>query len=193
MRAVAILAHHMDANAVLGAESRARLELAVALHRQNPFDMFLTSGWDYRKDCPLMIGAVMAEELRVTYEIDKSQIVADTNSRDTVGDAFFLRKNAIVPMSVQDLVVVTSDYHVKRTDFIFRSFLPTDMCVKVVGAETGLISDEAVLLHEKESLAAFQGTFAAVDFADGREVCKVLSTKHPFYNGEIYAQLRCLT
>ncbi|MEX0307177.1 MAG: YdcF family protein [Ruegeria sp.] len=181
----------MDAHANLGSESRARLERAVALHRENPFDLFLTTGWNYRKDCPRMIGTVMAEELQAVYAIDSRQIVVDTNSRDTVGDAYFLRRNVIIPMRIRDLVVVTSDYHVERTDFIFRSFFPTGLELNVVGAVSGSLGDEAVLLNEKKSLTAFEKTFATVDFADDRQVCKALSTKHPFYNGQIYDQIRC--
>lgn len=135
MNAVAVLAHHMDSNAQLGEESLARLETAVRLHERNPFDLFLTTGWDYREDCSQMIGTVMAERLEADYGIDKSQIIVDVNSRDTVGDAYFLRKNAIVPLKIQNLVVVTSDYHVHRTEAIFRAFHPADVDVRVVGAD----------------------------------------------------------
>ncbi|WP_193746484.1 YdcF family protein [Ruegeria sp. ANG-R] len=183
----------MDADANLGSESRARLERAAALHHESPFDLFLTSGWAYREDCTQKIGAVMADELQTTYAIDRSKIVVDTNSRDTVGDAYFLRRNAIIPMRIRDLVVVTSDYHVERTGFIFRSFFPTGVELKVVGAVSGSLGDEAVLLNEQKSLTAFEKTFATVDFADDRQVCKALSTKHPFYNGQIYDQIRCST
>ncbi len=185
------MAHHMDASANLGAQSRERLKLAVDLHHEDPFDLFLTSGWDYRKDCPRMIAEVMAEELRVTYAIDQSRIIADSNSRDTVGDAYFLRKNVILSANVHNLVVVTSDYHVERTAVIFEAFFPNLLELKVVGADSGLISDKSVLQSEKESLAAFQTTFSAVDFGDDSQVCRTLSTKHPFYNGLIYDKLRC--
>ncbi len=140
-----------------------------------------------------MIGAVMADELQAIHAIDSSKIVVDTNSRDTVGDAYFLRRNAVIPMRIRDLVVVTSDYHVERTDFIFRSFFPTGLELDVVGAVSGSLGDEAVLLNEKDSLRAFQKTFAAVDFKDDGQVCEALSTKHPFYNGQVYDQLRCST
>lgn len=191
MRAVAILAHLMDENGNLGSESQARLKKAVQLHQQNPFDLFLTTGWNYRKDCPRMIGAVMAEHLSEAYGIDENLIVADFNSRDTVGDAFFLRKNAIVPMNIRDLVAVTSDYHVDRTEAIFRALCPEGTTLNVIGAKTHSAQDPTVLAHEKKSLLAFQETFVGVDFSDDFQVCRALRTKHPFYNGEIHEQLRC--
>ena len=191
MRAVAILAHLMDADANLGPESLARLEAAIRLHKEEPFELFLTTGWNYRQDCPQMIGEVMAEVLKKTHHIDDSLIVADINARDTVGDAYFLRRNAVIPMNIRDLVVVTSDYHVDRAEFIFRSFCPAKVTLRVVGAKTDFYRDGTVQLHEENSLAAFQDTFAGVDFSEDRQVCNALRTRHPFYNGEVYGQLEC--
>lgn len=191
MRGIVILAHHMDAQGKLGRESVARLEAAVRLDAENSCDLFLTTGWAYRKDCTKKIGAVMADQLVSQYGIDRSRIVVDENSRDTVGDAYFLKKNVILPRGIKEVIVVTSDYHARRTEVVFEAILAGRAKVHAVGADVGLGMDEELLQHEENSLRSFQETFDGVDFTNDDAVCKALKTKHPFYNGAIFEKLAC--
>ncbi len=191
MKAIAILAHHMDADGILGRESLARLAAAVHLEQQDPCDLFLTSGWAYRRDCAKKIGVVMAEQLINRFGVHKSKVVVDENARDTVGDAYFLRKNVVTPRGITNLSVVTSDYHVRRSEIIFKAILSPEVKVCSVGADVGLESDEKLLVREEKSLLAFRDTFAGIDMADDHAVCKTLSNKHPFYNGVIFEKLEC--
>ncbi|MFK7763604.1 MAG: YdcF family protein [Roseobacter sp.] len=191
MKAMAILAHHMDAQGILGRESVARLEAAVRFDTENPCDLFLTTGWAYRKDCTKKIGAVMADQLVSLYGVDRAKVVVDENARDTVGDAYFLNKNVISPREIQEVIVVTSDYHARRAEAIFKTILAPNVKVQVVGADVGLAMDEALSRHEENSLQSFRETFDGVDFTDDSAVCKALSKKHPFYNGVVYEKLAC--
>ena len=191
MKAIAVLAHHMDANGVLGRESIARLETAVHLDNEIQCDLFLTTGWAYRRDCTKKIGMVMAEQLVARFNIDNNRIIVDDNARDTVGDAFFLRRNAIVPQGINEVFVVTSDYHAARAEQIFKAMLSPEVKVQSVGADVGLGKNEKLLQHEENSLRSFNDTFAGVDFADDTSVCRTLRTKHPFYNGVVHPKLEC--
>ena len=192
MKAVAVLAHKMDANANLDSESQARLEQVIVLHKASPFDLFLTSGWNYRKDCTDAIGTVMAKALQTSYGIESNKIIVDINARDTVGDAYFLRQNVIKPMHISNLVIVTSDYHVERTGLIFRSFFPVGLELNVIGAASDSLRKESVLINEKKSSLAFQQTFADVDLSNDVEIYRTLRSKHPFYNGQTFDQLPCI-
>ena len=53
--------------------------------------LLATSGWAYRKDCSLALGDAVSNYLK-KLQLDNCHIISDTNSRDTVGDAFYLRK-----------------------------------------------------------------------------------------------------
>ena len=109
----------------------------------------------------------------------------------TLGDAFFLRKNAIIPFSIQNLVVVTSDYHVRRVDIIFKKFFSPHVKVKVIGVDLGLSDDLDLKKNEENSLVAFSKTFKNVEFSSDREICRTLRAMHPFYNGKIYEKIDC--
>ncbi len=52
--------------------------------------------------------------------IPKSRILAETCSYDTIGNAFFARTVHTDPCSLRRLLVVTSEFHMPRTEAIFR-------------------------------------------------------------------------
>ena len=45
--------------------------------------------------------------------------------------------------------------------------------------------------HEEQSLEAFSKTFKGVDFSSNKTVVETLSTRHPFYDGEMYDAISC--
>jgi len=185
IRVIAVLAHLMDKNGVLGEETVARIEAAFEQYECSKFDYIITSGWDYRDDSNLMIGAVVAECLVDRYGVDVNHIIVDINSRDTVGDAFFIRRR-LCDFIVSEMLVVTSDYHVERTGLIFKKFFSPATKIKVIGAKTNVVNRESIESHENSSIDVFSRTFQGVDFSSDNEVVNTLTTKHPFYNGSIY-------
>jgi len=52
-------------------------------------------------------------------------------------------------------------------------------------------SDISIMQHEEQSLEAFSKTFKGVDFSSNKSIFKAISTRHPFYNGEIYDAISC--
>lgn len=187
--ALLILSHHMDKNGRLGKETAARVGVAVDLFRKGEFDFIITSGWNYRSDCELKIGQAVAEDLLEMRGLEKEQVLVDVCSRDTVGDAYFIRKNIVRPKNIQSLTVVTSDYHKKRTKAIFEEFFLPKVKVEAVGASVAIANMDELLVHEENSIRAFHQTFENVDFADDNSVQDALTSKHPFYNGEVYRKL----
>ena len=188
-RALIILSHLKDANGELDDETLARIELGVELFRSKEFDFIVTSGWDYQDDSDLKIGEVVADNLRERYSIDKSKILVDVCSRDTVGDAFFLRKNVVRPYDIRSITVVTSSYHVRRAGEIFKKFFSPSVSVITVGAKFALDNLKERLANEENSYRAFLATFDNIDFSSDTAVLDVLSLRHPFYNGEVYKKI----
>ena len=189
MNAVAILAHLMDRSGRLDEESIARIKAAVDLDETLQFDLFFTTGWDYRSDSKVKIGDVIASYLTVIYGIDTHRIYTDTWARDTVGDAFFLRQNLVRPFAVKQLTIVTSDYHVRRADTIFKRFLSPDVSIDTVGANIESLDRGQLDRYEDASLNAFTETFMGVDLSSDDEVLHTLQVKHPFYNGNVYSRI----
>ena len=181
----------MDADGQLDLETSARIKLGVELHRRKKTDFIITTGWNHRSDSCTKIGHVVARDLDLSYRINSDEILVDIESRDTVGDAFFLRKNILIPFRIRSVTVVTSDYHVPRAEHIFKMFLTPRVEVVTVGVELGIIIDDNIRARELHSQAAFLRTFKDVDLWNDLEVCRTLSEQHPFYNGEVYPKLNC--
>ena len=188
MKSVAVLSHLMSSDCILGDESNSRAKLAIQTFKQKKYSFIITNGWAYRTDCSTPISNVFAEYVRRNSDIEPNRIISSPYSRDTVGDAYYLRRLAQLK-NFAELVVVTSDYHVQRTEKIFTKVFCNTLDIVVLGAETSKKLDSATLRHEKESIEAFERTFSDTNFEDVYSIYQSLVTKHPFYNGEIHPKI----
>ena len=125
-KAIVILPHLMETNGVLDEQTISRINHSIKIFKEGDYDFFITSGWDYRKDS------------------DK-KILTDTYSRDTVGDAFFIREQFVIPMNILNLTVVTSDWHVNRTKKIFNKFFQKKIFIKLIGVSTSLKNNDLIV------------------------------------------------
>jgi len=144
-----------------------RLDRALQLSRtgNNPYIITLSAG-TVHKPLPqdtngysLMESQAAAEYL-LERGIDPLRILTETSSYDTIGNAFFSRVIHVDPMGLHRLAVITSAFHMARTEAVFRwvyglpcrsrdadfqlSFQTVD------DADTGLSEDAIHLRREKE-------------------------------------------
>ncbi|GAB3459654.1 hypothetical protein GCM10027321_17890 [Massilia terrae] len=185
--AVIVLANLMDENGVLNKESAARAAKAVELFRATGSDFIVTCGWPYRSDSSLPIALAFRDHLLKNYDTPSSAIITETNSRDTVGDAWFTKVNVAVPRGFRSLHVVTSEYHVTRTAEIFNTIYGPGFQITVHGAN--VTDDAAIRENEARSLQAFRDTFKGVTPGDDQAILDRLREQHPFYNGAIYPRI----
>ena len=188
--AILILPHLMTQEGELSSESKSRCKKAIEIYNSGHFEYLITSGWDYRADSNLKICDAMAEFLINKYSIRSNKIIRDGFSRDTVGDAFFIKRNVVNKHNILNLTVITSDYHVNRAEYIFRKFFsktPTQINFKA--SKTKLLLCGSIQAHEENSINKFKETFEDTNFEDTNEVLEALTTRHSFYNGECKQKL----
>lgn len=190
MNLLVVLSHLMSKNCELGEEALARVDLAIKMFSCNEYKKLVTLGWDYRVDCDTPIAEVVRDYIIKNSDIEKASIIAINESRDTVGDALYCL-DFFRDFKLKKVVVVTSDYHVDRTRFIFSHVFNKAVSIKVYGVDTTSNLDPNILLHEKQSLDAFCETFKDVDFSVRTEMFTALSERHPFYNGKVYPKISC--
>lgn len=178
----------MSENCELGVESVDRTNLAIDTFKAGNFRFLLTIGWAYRSDCETPISDVVRGYIINNTDIDSSSIVSLSDSRDTVGDAYFCLQ-FLQHKNIEELVVVTSDYHVRRTKMIFKKLCDDRLKVAVTGVKTVSMHDSNIIAHEEKSIEAFNKTFASTDFSKISSIYKALSNNHPFYNGEVYPKI----
>lgn len=190
MKALVVLSHLMTEDGILEVESEARVKLAIDKFSSNKYGCLITSGWAYRDDNATPIANVVKKYIAENSAIDEGSIISLTKSRDTVGDAFFCLE-FFANREIAELHIITSDYHVKRTKIIFNSIFNSQVLVRVFGVCTLVGGDISVMRHEEKSLEAFSKTFKGVDFSSHKSIFEAISTRHPFYNGEIYDAISC--
>jgi len=183
-----VLSHLMSKTCELGDESLARVDMAIKLFSSDQYDKLVTLGWDYRADCDVPIAEVVSEYILKKSDIDNSLVIALIESRDTVGDAIYCL-DYFRRSKLKKIVVVTSDYHVERSKFIFNRVFNNAVSIEVHGVETKANLDSETLIHEQQSLDAFCQTFEGIDFSSRQEILSTLSERHPFYNGKIYPKI----
>ncbi len=188
MNLLVVLSHLMSKACELGDESVARADMAIKLFSSDQYDKLVTLGWDYRADCDVPIAEVVSEYILKKSDIDNSLVLRLINSRDTVGDAIYCL-DYFRSSKLTKIVVVTSDYHVERTKFIFNRVFNNAVSIEVYGVETKANLDSKILIHEQQSLDAFCQTFDGVDFSSRHQIFSTLSERHPFYNGKVYPKI----
>lgn len=188
MKCLVILSHLMTKNCKLGVETEARCRFAINKFLSNNYEFLITMGWAYRKDCKLPISDVVKNFLIENSEIDYRCIISLSLSRDTVGDAYYCFEY-LQNTNVNEIHIVTSDYHVNRTNIIFKRIFNNTLNIKVYGVQTDSKDNKEILINEIQSLDAFNKTFALTNFSEISSIYNTLSKKHPFYNGKVYSKI----
>lgn len=185
--ALIVLANEMDIDGRLNEESSARADLAAILAQEGGITWIVTSGWAYRQDSDICIANAFKDYLMSVHGVAATRILTEVGARDTVGDAVFTRANAAVAGGWRRICVVTSDYHVARTQAIFDFVYGPDFVVDVRGAVAA--RKDGVEAREAASIAAFRATFEGVHPGAIADIMTRLGQRHPFYNGEIYSKI----
>ena len=102
-----------------------RLERAQALISQTRWIIFL-SGGTVHKPPPLNENGFPVFESRAAAEyliqqgVDPAQLLTEISSYDTIGNAYFSRLLFAEPAKMQNLLVITSEFHLPRTQAAFE-------------------------------------------------------------------------
>jgi uncharacterized SAM-binding protein YcdF (DUF218 family) len=182
--AIIVLAHRMDAQGHINQESSARMDKAVEFFHAATAPFLVTTGWALNGEYAVAMGQAMRDYAIKQFQVPEDAIFCDTNARDTVGDAVFSKRNVIQPKGWNRLLVVTTDYHVKRAHEIFTFIYGKDYSIEVKGANS--TTPQSHEDAENTSIKAFHSTFAGISAGDDAAIWERLRSDHPFYNGKRY-------
>jgi len=123
--AIVVLGGALGADGRLPRWVEARVERAVEAHRAGVAPRIIFSG-----RCGLMApadpavseAAAMAAAAR-TMGLAEDAILLEEQSRDTLGNAYFVRRDFLDPNGWRRVRVVTSDFHLSRAAWVFRKVL----------------------------------------------------------------------
>jgi uncharacterized SAM-binding protein YcdF (DUF218 family) len=143
-----------DAEGILSTIAVERCEQAIREYRQNPgYKFLLTGGYGHHFNVTDKPHAYYTQSFLVAHGIPEADILGFVESSNTIEDARW-SKSVITRSGVKRVIVITSDFHVKRARYIFERELPG---VEIVfsGCSTHLPVDElnALKNHEERALS----------------------------------------
>ena len=123
--ALVVLGRGVDPDGALPLLTKQRVQRAVELFAWGVAPRMIFSG-----RCSLMTevvpprteAAAMAEYAR-TLGIPARALILEEESRDTIGNAYFVLRRILEPNDWMSIRVVTSDFHIQRTAWVFQKVL----------------------------------------------------------------------
>jgi uncharacterized SAM-binding protein YcdF (DUF218 family) len=136
--------------------------------------------------------AVIMKKYAVSLGVNPQRVLLESDSRDTLANATFTKKQYLVPRKLRNIIVVTSSFHIPRAEYLFRKVLGPDYAITFVSAG-GEVKPER-LIKEERSLAFGKALLDTAPDGDDDEIRRRMSewlhpyAKHPrFTLDEWYA------
>lgn len=138
--AIIILSGGVAADGSLPGWVRSRVERGVTLWRNGIAPRIIMSGrWGFgERGSPPITEAQAMKRLAVRLGVPAKDTRTEEQSRDTIGNAYFTQTTLLVRRGWTRLVVVTSDYHLARTRYVFQKILGPKYVCRFVAAPSGL-------------------------------------------------------
>ena len=165
-----------------------RVDKAVDLYKKGIAPRLVFSGKiSFSKNSVLIKTEAMAmKEYAVSLGIPDKAILLEENSQDTIGNAYFTKINILEPNNWNNITVVTSDYHLSRSKYVFEKILGSNYQIDFVSAPSNLSASELAIIDLKEQakIALIKLWLNDTVIGDGNDdaIKKILYSKHPAYS-----------
>ena len=125
---------------------------------------------------PLTESDAMADYL-IKKGVDQSKILREKKSKDSIGNAYYLKINFFLPQKVRSAIIITSHFHLERVQYIFHKIFGPSYRFQFVGIQEKLSTSEEkrVLAHQRELLEKTKEVLSAMKTGD-----------HHFLKGKLY-------
>ncbi|MGH7446915.1 MAG: YdcF family protein [Longimicrobiales bacterium] len=110
-------------------------------------------------------------------------VLLEEHARDTLGNAYFVRRDILQPNGWRSIRVVTNDFHLSRAAWVFRKVLGPRYDFSFTSAPSGFSTDELIVraLDECRIYVFLNEWLATVEDGDELSVESVMRHHHPVY------------
>ena len=155
--------------------SQKRQDTEYLCRLKKGIEIFKEKGLDY-----MILSSESVSNKNIKYLCDRGisagKILTESNSRDTIGEALFVKQNIIVPYKIKELYVISSDYHINyRVRAIFDYVFGADADIIYIEVKTDKSKDPNTILDQIKSLEYFTKIISTSEGED-------LLEHHPLYN-----------
>lgn len=102
-----------------------RLKKITDLYFQKVSNKIIVCGrwsinWDIKGIMPSTTEAEEMKKVLSRFGVSDKDIIKEEYSRDTIGNAYFSKVNIVKPNNFKTILIVCSDFHLKRAQFLFK-------------------------------------------------------------------------
>lgn len=183
--ALVVLGRGTDADGSLPVLARQRVERAAELFAWEVAPRIIFSG-----RCSLMAeqtppcteGAAMAD-YAASLGLPRRALLVEEESRDTIGNAYFVLRRYLEPNDWNSIRVVTSDFHIQRTAWVFQKVLGLGYDVSFSPAPSELDhSSIAARAREESDISTFlMDWIGSMPDGDPLALARLIWQDHPGY------------
>lgn len=187
--AIIVLAGGINKDGTLPVLPKSRVDEGVRRYKDGESSRILMSGkygfWlDWSKEVPVRSEASAMKEYAETLGVRSDDILIEDESKDTLGNAYFTKIHILEPQNYRNVIVVTSDFHIDRTRYIFDLVLGPEYTVKYIGVPTHFSVEKIAILQDQEvrTIQVLKEIIGdKIIPGDTRSVEQILFSKHPGY------------
>lgn len=133
----------------------------------------------YEQAAPAGTEAAIMRKKAVLLGVDPRKILVEDESRDTLSNVMFAKKNYLAPRRLHNVIVVTSSYHIPRAEYVFHKVLGPNYNTTFVSAG-GTVNPQQ-LSKEKRSLDFVRALLDTAADGDDNEIRRRVSEwLHPY-------------
>ena len=176
------LSHDVNELGILSKDSLARIRKASEIFVKKKCDFMITTGWKSKNYKVSSLANIMADKAIKNFDIPKSKIYKEENCKDTVGEAIFSKiliyEN--FKFSSLDLHIISSDWHIKRVEEIFKFFYIEDNIKSIFYTIKGQ-EDQALKEQKNVSIEKFRSMMSHCEPGNTLSALEILQKKHKLY------------
>lgn len=181
---IIVLGRGINADDRLTADSKARVEKAVELfHNGAARYMIMSGGYSFHlAAAPQVLECTAMSDYAVSLGAPVQRIVQEADSKDTIGNMYFTKK-LCQQKGWNDIIIVSSEDHVKRAAYLFKKIYGPQFTVKHHRGQQ-VLADAAYaeqVAHEAESLAITKKWVDSIADGDDSAIYKLMVSIHPAY------------
>ena len=154
MTAIVVLGFPNSPEGELLPMAKKRLDKCYQEYLSNQYPIILTGGFGLHFNTSNHPHHHWAKQYLIQKGVDNQDIIIFLDSTNSVQDATMLLP-VLLENSFKHLKIITSDYHVERVEFIFKSVLAEKVSLSFIGVDSEGVAPEILeklIAHEKEAL-----------------------------------------
>jgi uncharacterized SAM-binding protein YcdF (DUF218 family) len=184
--AIIVLGRGVEENGTLPPDPKSRVRKAVELFNKGEAPFIVMSGaWTYHADMkPRHSEAAAMKMYAISLGIAAESTIEESDSKDTIGNVYFTKKNIFEPRGWHSITVVASDEHLPRVQYLFHKIYGPQYAFQFVASER-VLDDNAYaheVAHEQQSSAITKQWLGSLEAGDDESLWQLLITKHPAYS-----------